>query len=395
MIPKSLSASSVIKAQACLAMWVANYYHKASEPGGSAANLGTACHGGLEDWVTDGHSHDPTATFETLEKLFAKYYHALFSDTSRYDEGVKIMKNWYDREHPLKNTVLSTEVKENFPLRIKGENGGTIVIPFNYIWDRCDALTEERCTECGNCPLEIDVVDYKSVMMPVSPDALKDKIQARAYGVAAQIKYPHANRIWVTFDLLRYEAPVSIVYTRDQNIAAYKYILTMLQRILNTDEDAAPETINAECKWCIRASTCKTLHSNISVGGYHSMTANEAVKARAEIDNKVKGLKGAKEQLDSIIMAYADNEDVFEWDVDNIKVQITAYGQRTIDPERAAKVIGVDLMGRYGKLTIGNVDKMIKAKEVDKEQAKELRALIRKQYGDPYVKTSEKNPIDT
>src|ERR1044071_34422 len=209
MIPKSLSATSVAAFENCPARWRAEFFDKAPQPTNEAAALGLAVHGALEDFIVNGYKpqgDDKAAAM--LENYFFHHYHDLFSDESRKAEGLTMCRTWFERTDLSGRTVLSTEKKDTFLIPTSAGK-----IPFNYLWDRCDKLDDKV----------LEVIDYKTIARPISPDGLKDKIQARCYGLAAQLQYPDAERVWVTFDLLRYD-PVGIVFTKDDNRATWKYL---------------------------------------------------------------------------------------------------------------------------------------------------------------------------
>ncbi len=372
MIPRSLSASSVQGFEACPARWVAEWAKKAPQPSSSAADLGTACHGALEQYVKQDLHLKHEDNYPALVALFDTEYEALFDDQSRHTEGVKMLHNWHARQNWVDRTVLSTEKKDNFPVKANGHE-----VPFNYIWDRCD-LVDGPHNERGETWVE--VIDYKSISRPISPSGLKDKIQARCYGLAAQIQFPQADRVWVTFDLLRYE-PVGIVFTREENVATYRYLQRVFRRILEMDADEAPEQLNTECHWCVRKIVCGALGQHADVGGVLAMDDPTAIaKLRANMDSQVRGLRAGIDELDTFLLGYAEKEEVLEFDADDLTVAVT--------------VLGPDMIAEYGSFGVTAVDKILKDPRLTDDQKKQLKALIRKEYGEPSIKIIPKNPID-
>jgi hypothetical protein len=377
--PKSLSASSALVFESCPARWTAEYYLRGRGLSGSAADLGTAAHLALEWWVQYGHHTDPHSTVKTLLDLWKKAYDTYFpGDSSRYEEGAEMMVRWYERSHPLPHEVISTEEKQTFMLPTSvGE------IPFNYIWDRCDRIS----------PTEIEVVDYKSVSMPVQPEGLKDKIQARCYGLAAQLAHPEAERIWVTFDLLRFD-PVGIVFTKEENRETWKYLRDLAERIIATDGNNAPERLNPECRWCIRKQVCGTLQKHSNVGGVLSITdPAEAAEKRLSLESLKGGIDAAIRELDEMILDHMEREELFEFETDNAVVKATTSRRRDVDSTMVGRIIGEELIAKYGSIGVGAIDKMIKAGEVTDAQADEIKKIIRYKHSSPSVKVAPKNPI--
>ena len=228
MIPKSLSATS-LAAYECPARWRVEYMNKPPSLSGEAAALGSACHQVLEAVViagyhTNPHPAGPAAMGGVIDDLWdiAAKNHMVPED--RYDEGRDLCHRWWDRQTWDGRYVLSTEKKETFPLKTSIGD-----IPFTFIWDRCDLLrgTPEE-------PLEIEVIDYKSYARPITSAVLRRRIQARAYAVAAQMKWKTVKKVWVTFDLLRYDA-VGTVFTVEENRDTYRYLKEMAEKIIADD----------------------------------------------------------------------------------------------------------------------------------------------------------------
>lgn len=382
MRPKSLSASAAAVFEACPARFHAEYILRAPDLSSEAADLGTVCHAALEDFVAAGH--EPPKDWPILEAAYFKHYEATFEDDSRKAEGLSMVRTWHERTDFVNRVVLSTEKKSSFDIPTPFGP-----IPFNYIWDRCDLLEGPWCAEGG---VRVEVTDYKTVSRPISPEGLKDKIQARCYGLAAQIAFPDAEQIWVTFDLLRYE-PVGIVFTRDENVATWKYLKKLALRVL---ESEPVERLNGECHWCLRRCECTLLGEHVEAGGILSMgDVKEVSRKRHELGLKAKALAKVVEELDDFLVSWAEKEELLEWDVDDLHVALTARKTRTIDNQRAVELIGPELLQKYGNLTMTAVDKMLKDKALEPQVAAQVRDLIGVKFSEPTIKTFEKNPIDS
>jgi hypothetical protein len=293
-----------------------------------------------------------------------------------------MLKAWFKRTDFSKFEVISCEVKENFPIATSLGD-----IPFNFIWDRHDQLDEGVYR----------VVDYKTNRWGLNPGDLKKKIQARAYGLAAQIKYPDAKKIWVQFDMLRHDGPVGIVFTRDDNIATWQFMKAKAQQIIDTPDTDVPETLNPECLFCARITSCDAVQKNISIGGVLSKgEITELVDTRAQLEWQKKAVEAALNKLDEVIIGRAKVEDRLEFESDQYRMRIGISSSRAIDAEMAENVLPPDVARRYmGKsLTIGNVDKLLKGPELSEEQKRQLVGLIYQKKGEPRVKIESKNPID-
>lgn len=386
MIPKSLSATSLEVAEACMARWEVEHFHRSKGMSGRAATLGSSVHGGLEMYVKQMLKTGKPPTLAELLDFYKMSFMMCFGTAEasgdEYEEGVVMLKDWFKRTVWDGVTVLSIEVKDHFDVMTS-----IGAIPLNYIWDRFD--------QTG--PNEYRVMDYKTNKWGLNPGDLKDKIQARVYGLAAQVKYPQADKIWVEFDMLRHDGPVGRAFSRDDNIATYRFIQALAEKIIATGEGEGEETLNPTCLFCPRKQDCKALTKNIKHGGVFKLEeVGELVDQRAMLEWQAKAVAAAIKELDSIILPNAKELDAQFFESAVNRLDISVAGRRSIDGEMAEKVLGPELFEQYGgkTFTVGNAEKLIKSDELTPEQKAELRGLIYTNYGEPRVKIKPKNPID-
>lgn len=382
MKPSTLSASSIATFEGCEARFYATYIEGGRELSGDAADLGTAVHSvceyAVENWLvhTTGQNSVPTDKFtlKNLKERFTLEAASYGFTKEQIKAGHQMVKLWFEyHQENGWNEVLVWEVKETFILKhpVLGE------IPVTYIWDRCDRIHD------GRRDGDIEVIDYKSFARPVAADEMIKKVQPRLYGVAAQMKYKDQlgpdNSIWVTYFLLRYGA-VGVRFTREDNLATYRYLQNVWERI--DASDGSRETINAECRWCVRKANCTTLRKHVNAGGVLGMQPEEQARTYALISNQLSALKATADELMSLLGDHLDAEDVLEKNFDGVRVYIKPTNRREIDPERASKVLGPELMAKYGTLGIGVVDEIIKNEpSLSDEQRRELKLLIRNKTG--------------
>lgn len=388
MKPKSFSATALEVAELCPARYGAENVNYGKGIANSAASLGSTVHGALENFVKMCHldkTHDPS--IELLMDLYKMSWIAQMGNSDfendDFRDGVEMLKAWFKRTDFSSFEVISCEIKENFS--VTTSEGP---IPFNYIWDRHDRLDENT----------LRVVDYKTNRWGISPDILRKKVQARCYSLAAQIKYKDLpiERIWVEFDMLRHDGPVGVVFTREDNAATWRWLKDTAERILAMDPDNLEERLNPNCNFCVRKAKCGALNRNVAVGGIFSIaSAIEAVDQRAALEYQKKGIQNLIDELDTIILAEAKENEVFEFESALNKLSIGVSSRRSIDAERVEQVIGPRLMEKYGgkSITLTNVDKMCKSADLTDEQKKQVKALIYSKQGEPSVKVSAKNPI--
>lgn len=387
MKPESFSATALNVAELCLARYHAEHILRGRGISNNAALLGSSVHGALEMFVKHVilGNNEADNNIKFLLELFRMSYITTFesgeTDTSEYAEGEEMLRAWHQRTTWDNVEVLSAEVKENFLLPTSIGK-----IPFNYIWDRHDKLGETTYR----------VVDYKTNRWGINPSDLRKKMQARAYGLACQIKHPDATRVWVEFDMLRHSGPVGTVFTKEDNAATWRTIKTIAQRIVDTPDENIPETLNNECNFCVRKVSCTALTKNVHAGGVFSLPPEQRIDLRAQLDYQKKAIQKTIEELDELFIAESKETDSFEFDSDQYALHIISKTRRTIDADMAAKILGPNLFEKYGSksLSMASVDKLLKGDELDAFQKEQLSSLIFEKFSEPSIKIESKVDFD-
>lgn len=396
MIPASISATAMTVATQCMARYAAENMGKNRTGSGAPAQLGTACHNALEDYVKTCHmdregSERAEPTLKYLIDLYRMHFMVEFDaidpEGDMYEDGLEMMKNWHARTDFTGFTVYSVEEKKPFPVTVTDNDGVQHSIPFNYIFDRLDQLDETTYR----------VVDYKSWRAAIQSDDLTNKLQARAYALACQIQFPHATKIWVQFDQLRYDS-VGIVFTREQNINTWRYLQKWLRVILNTPVEDAKETVNPDCKWCLRKASCGAITRNTAAGGVAGMPLVNIIDRRAALEAQASAIEWAMKELDEALLAAAKNDDTEKLYSDKHEVYWSRSSRRGIDRMDVLEgIVGPQMMERFGKrsVTMSQLDKLLKDPALTAEQKKQVKALVSISYGEPKVKIKPLNKIDS
>lgn len=388
--PASLSATALQTAQLCMARFNAEHVIKTRGFGFNAASLGSAVHGALEMYVvaTQLKGNKENATLSFLLDMFKLSFCSVFNTSEpegeAYNDGVEMLTEWHKRMDWTGITVLSVETKTSFELTNKKHG---VTIPFNYIFDRLDQL--------GPAADKVyRVVDYKTNRWGLRPDDLDKKIQARVYGLVAQMMFPDAERIWVQFDLLRHER-VGRVFSREQNIATWKMIHATFQEILETPEDEILETLNPECNFCVRKASCDAYLRNVSAGGIYSLgdDMSEVVDRRAMLEWQRKAIESAITEMDAMILLHGKKIDVTEFESENNRINFKVSNRRNVAPELVEMVIGPDKFSEYGgkKLTMAQFDVLMKDPALTPAQKAQLKSLVLNKTGEPTVAVSARS----
>jgi RecB family exonuclease len=377
LIPKTFSASAMQTFMDCAAQYFEKYINRAQELSGSAASLGTVCHEAIELWLTGvHHERNYVSEWSVMKAFYDEAYWRLFTDGSRYDEGAKLLQNWLARQNWEGRTILCVEEKKSFQLPTS-----VGPIQFNFIMDRMDQLSDGS----------IEVIDEKTLSRPLQPEDLKRKLQARIYALAAQLEFPDVERIWVTFDMLRYD-PIGIVFTKEENRATWLFLRRLAEQIIASD--GTEETINETCRWCIRKTICTALQTHAAAGGTLGITNTvDAAERLYRLTNQVGGLKAEMVELEKIIIGTMREEDLEMIETDKLEVSVTISGRRSMDAERLRTVVGDDIVAKYGNITVGAVEQILKNEPLDPAKKSLIRQLYKTTYGEPSVKFKAKDPF--
>lgn len=377
---KSLSASALETAIACPARFQVTHIDHAADESNDAADVGKAVHAALEVYVRAAVVNK--AEPESLEFLIFCYrqqYPTIFgsldmaSDT--FNDGLEMLKTWHKRTSFEGCDVLLLETKEEFPVQVApGE-----IRPFRYIFDRLDQLDDTVYR----------VVDYKTIRVPLNHDQLRRKLQARVYGLAAQIRHKDATRIFVEFDLLRHE-PIGVAFSREENADTWRLIKNKAQELWSMVD--APEQINVDCRYCVRAARCDTLRSNVAAGGIYSISQIEdVVDLRRLLSDQVSGLTSVVKDLDAQLLSYMETNEQLQLEgTDSVAEVAIRYTRSVTDPSEVARIVGPDIAGQYGNFRLGDIDKMLKNEPLTPEQRKQIQSYIRRAGGDPTIKTKKR-----
>jgi hypothetical protein len=379
MLPKSFSATSLDTAEKCLARYKAEVIDRGANLQGNAANVGIVCHGTLEDFLRAVYIRkDQPWSEEFYWQCFHEHSDAVLgpSRTSElYEDAHQIAERWFNtkgrREDLDSVKILSLESKNNFPLKTSAGE-----IPVNYIMDRLDRVSEGVYR----------VVDYKSNRVALTPNQLRRKLQARLYSLMVQIKYPDAKEIWVQFDFLRH-SPVEVKFTRDDNIVMFRELQRRAEDILKTPDDQAPETLNIDCGWCVRKSSCKKLLSHLEVGGVLGKTPEELAEIHYKLASAEKARKILLDEIETALLNYCVQNDVLEFETPAGIVSVEGKSRRKLDSRAAGLVLEAAGVAKdYMSFTMASIDKLLKGKELSDGQKMLLRMAISKELSDPSIK---------
>ena len=384
MKPKTISPSSLQVAEKCLKRFEVEYVGKSRTVAGMPALLGTACHSALEMYtrrcVFGGNDDErtPETLIKYYEEAFTEGFGGVDEDREAFEDGLEMLTNWHLHNEDaslgadrLFSTVevLMTETKETFAVPV---SIGTI--PLNFIIDRADMHPD----------LGYTVHDYKSVRYPLSAEEMHRKLQFRIYALSAEMKHPGQEQYWVFADNLRDEAPTGVMFTHDDNVATWEYVLGLAETIV-AEDDPTP-TLNSECGWCILNATCPAVQKSIEIGNVDTLSTEEQVDVLGNLQAQSKAVDTALKRVKGILEEKAEKEDINLILGEKSKVTLYRRNTRVVNgAETIREAVGPEIFDKYGSngpaITATALDKMKKELkgELTPEQITTIDAAIEKQ----------------
>lgn len=374
---RSLSASSGAVYELCPARYAAEHERRAPRKTGDAAALGSACHKAMQDFVELGYHEKGLVggpLSDTIIALFDVAYRHLFSDDRRLLEGRNLCVQWAQRQDWSKKKVLSTEEKREFMIPTKYGD-----VPFRYIRDRVDQHPNG----------DIEVVDYKSVVMPVTHEKLRNRLQARCYALSVYLEHPEVNKIWVTFDLLRYEE-ISVVFSVEECKETLRYLIALAERII---EDQDPqEVLNDECGWCVKKHKCREADLWVTHAGdlLINPEPDKAIEQRYKLGLAQKLLEAKARELDVQIATYMEKSNDTEYhvttpDYGEVVVTFSSSRRRAVDTKALVNVLTAEQMAQVASIGVTALDELQKSGSLTPSQIKEVREAVSWKHSEPKV----------
>jgi len=372
---RTISASGYEVASTCLKRYYHEYVLRTPRTESSeAANLGTAVHGALEDYVKAIYveKNNLAPTLKNLLNFYSKHFEMVFGSADRsndwYPQGKEMLATWHRRTDLSTVEVISTEKKDSIEIPTSAGKK-----KYNYIWDRCDIFEEDGKTI-------IRVVDYKTWRKNMQPKEMRYKIQVRMYAMAAAIQFKDLkpDEIWVQLDQLRWGNP-EVRFTREDNLETWRYVRRQAEIIIGTHPNLAEETLNPECGYCVVKTRCNKLRSNINGGGVWSLKSTEELAAAlSDLDNQAKGAAAAAEEVRAILESKMDNTEASVLDAGNFTVELSKTTRRQANSREVALIVGPQVYKQIGKVNVSEVDALIKSGELGPEKTEQLKKVFTK-----------------
>ncbi|HOK17183.1 MAG TPA: PD-(D/E)XK nuclease family protein [Candidatus Paceibacterota bacterium] len=245
-----ISYSALESFQTCPLKYKFNQIDKIKEPKTKEQVFGNYLHQVLK-WFYEKDPH-----FPTLEELIDYYYKHWPKESEGYkwtnemeekdyfEEGLRILRNYYKTNFPVKSIILDLETKFEAVIDEKPQKPGGLHI-LTGIVDRVDKLEDGT----------LEVIDYKSSKRMSSKEDLDKNLQLSIYAIGLKHRWPKIEYDKMKFSLyfLKFNEKMESQRTEEDIKKAEEKVIDLIHQIQNSSFEPKP---SAFCHWCGYKSIC-------------------------------------------------------------------------------------------------------------------------------------------
>ncbi|HPC31178.1 MAG TPA: PD-(D/E)XK nuclease family protein [Candidatus Paceibacterota bacterium] len=244
------SYSALESFQTCPLKYKFSQIDKIKEPKTKEQVFGNYLHQVLK-WFYEKGPH-----FPTLEELIDYYYKHWPKESEGYkwtnemeekdyfEEGLRILRNYYKTNFPVKTIILDLETKFEAVIDEKPEKPGGLHI-LTGIVDRVDKLEDGA----------LEIIDYKSSKRMSSKEELDRNLQLSIYAIGLKHRWPKIDYEKMKFSLyfLKFNEKMESKRTEEDIKKAEEKVIDLIHQIQNSPFEPKP---SAFCHWCGYKSIC-------------------------------------------------------------------------------------------------------------------------------------------
>ncbi len=271
-----------------------------------------------------------------------------------FEEGVRMLKRFYEKNAPWNFAVLDLESR--FEVTLTDPRTGETHILAGII-DRIDKLPDET----------YEIIDYKTAKRMPSQDALNRDLQLSLYSLGVQSRWPHIRPedIKLSLYFVKHGEKLSTRATAETTEKTKQHILKTIADIQDKvrngkNFDPMP---NVLCNWCGYRPMCpawKHLYKKQDPAIRNEADATGAINEYLELKKSEERLKKRMEELQGEIREYMDREGLtrvfgdegyvsrrtqtrYEYDFQKIEVLLSPFGKwqdiLTADAAKLRKIL--------------------------------------------------------
>ena len=219
-----------------------------------------------------------------------------------FEEGVRMLKKFYEKNAPWNFTVVDLESRFEVVL-VDDKTGETHILA--GIIDRIDRTPDEK----------YEIIDYKTSKRMPSQDALDRDLQLSLYSLGLQKRWPHLNAddIKLSLYFLKHGEKLSTQATPETTERTKEHILNTIHEIqerLRTNKEFEPLP-GPLCNWCAYRPICpawKHLYRNQESGVRSQEEVDAAIKEYFELKKQNKTIDSRLDELQEQIRRFMEQE---------------------------------------------------------------------------------------
>lgn len=292
-----ISYSSLESFQTCPAKYKFSEIDKLKSPKSKEAIFGTLIHKTLQ------MMHDPSAIAPPTEEEVLAFFgnswdKELYASESEemmaFEQGVRILKDYYKRNYPANFHVLGLESFFEAPIK-----DGEEIHQITGKIDRIDKLKDDT----------YEVIDYKTSRTLPSQKSVDENMQLAMYHLGLLNKWPNLadKPVKLSLYFLRHGEKLSTIKTGEKLKETTEKVLEIIDKIKVSN--FAPE-INPLCDWCGFQSVCPYFSHkfNPPAGGatIDDKKIKEIVEEYLQIKERSKKEASRVAELQALINQYCD-----------------------------------------------------------------------------------------
>jgi RecB family exonuclease len=272
-----------------------------------------------------------------------------------FEEGVRMLKRFYEKNAPWNFTIVDLESR--FKVVLADERTGETHILAGII-DRIDKHTDET----------YEIIDYKTSKRMPSQEALNQNLQLSLYSLGLQKRWPHLNPedIKLSLYFLKHGEKLSTKATKDTTEKTKEHILKTIAEIqdrLKSGKEFEP-TPSPLCDWCGFKPLCpawKHLYKKQAPKTIGQEEIDKTIKEYFELKKNKQEEEGRLDELQEQIRAFMEQEGLtrvfgddgyiskktqqrYEYDFEKIKALLSPLGKweeiLKADETKLRKILG-------------------------------------------------------
>lgn len=321
-----ISYSSLESFLTCPAKYKFSEIDKIKSPKSKEAIFGTLIHKTLQVM------HDPSkAAPPTEEEVLAFFsvswnkeaYASESEEMSAFEQGVRIIKDYYKKNYPANFHVLGLESFFEAPIK-----DGNEVHSITGKIDRIDKLKDDM----------YEVIDYKTSRTLPSQKSVDENMQLAMYHLGLLNKWPNLSDSPVKLSLyfLRHGEKLSTVKNAEKIKETTEKVLEIIDKIKVSK--FSPE-INPLCDWCGFQSICPYFSHKFKKEAIDDKKIKEIVEEYLQIKERSKKEASRAVELQEMINRYCDEAKIDRVFSDTGYVSRVLQERFSYDEKKAMKIL--------------------------------------------------------